>query len=133
MTDSPWIKRGFQLAAAINVLGVLLFSKGFTNAYLSELDPHVFSRFGLLVIIVWGLAYLATAGCYRQAKWIVAVFAVEKLLYTGAWVLWTSRHDLGAVFERSPLTGAFYAISGPNDFLFALFFGWVFLKVHRQQ
>ncbi len=43
MPDSPWISCGFLAAGAVNVLGVLLFSKGFTNAYLSQLDPGVFS------------------------------------------------------------------------------------------
>ena len=128
---SPWIKTGFQLAAAVNVAGILLFSEGLSNAYLAELSPQVFSTFGQGAVILWGLAYLAAAGCYRQAPWIVAVFCLEKLVYAGTWVAWMAEHgsELGAVFGKSPLTGAFFAIYGPNDFLFAVFFGWVFLKV----
>lgn len=133
MASFPWIRHGFVVAGAVNILGVLLFSKGLTNAYLSELDPQVFSTFGLKVIIVWGLAYLAVAGCYREAKWVVAVFALEKLLYFAAWVIWMSGHrsELGAIFDASPLTGAFFVIYGPNDLLFGIFFAWVFLRVHR--
>ena len=144
MTPSPWIHRGFVAAGAVNILGVLLFSKGLTNAYLSELDPQVFSTFGLKVIIVWGLAYLAVGRCYREAyptgsgqavRWVVAVFTLEKLLYFAAWVIWMSKHrsDLGAIFEASPLTGTFYVIYGPNDLLFAVFFGWVFWRAGRTE
>ena len=133
MATSPWIARGFQLAGAVNLGGVLLFSKAFTNAYLSELDPQVFSTFGLVAICLWGLAYLAVAGCYRQAKWVVAVFVVEKLVYVTAWVAWMVRQgsQLPTIFETSPLTGTFFAIYGPNDLLFAVFFGWVFLEARR--
>ena len=133
MVSSPWIRRGFIAAGAVNILGVLLFSKGFTNAYLSELDPQVLSTFGLKVIVVWGLAYLAVAGCYRQARWVVAVFALEKLLYVAAWVSWMAQHrsQLGAIFEASPLTGTFFVIYGPNALLFGLFFAWVFLRVRE--
>ena len=133
MNDPHWIPKGFLLAAAVNVFGILLFSQGLTNAYLRELDPQVFSIFGLLCILLWGLAYVATAKIYRQAKWLVAVFAVEKLVYFSAWVLWMSRYgsELPIIFEMSPLTWAFYVIYGPNDLIFAIFFGWVFFKVHR--
>ena len=133
MASTPWIQRGFVAAGAVNILGVLLFSKGLTNAYLSELDPQVFSTFGLKVIIIWGLAYLAVGGCYREAKWVVAVFALEKLLYFAAWVIWMSQHrqQLGEIFDASPLTGTFFVIYGPNDLLFAVFFAWVFWRTHR--
>lgn len=129
-----WISRGFKLAGAVNILGILLFSKGLTNTYLSELDPQVFSTFGQGCIILWGLAYIAAAGSYREARWIVAVFVVEKLAYVGAWIVWMADHasELPAIFEVSPLTGTFLAIYGGNDLLFALFFAWVFLTVNKQ-
>ena len=144
MVSSPWIKHGFVAAGAVNILGVLLFSKGFTNAYLSELDPQVFSTFGLKVIIVWGLAYLAVGDSYRAGRspgerpakhWIVGVFALEKLLYFAAWVIWMSEHgsELGAIFARSSLTGTFLVIYGPNDLLFAVFFAWVFFRARRSE
>lgn len=133
MASAAWISRGFQLAGAVNLGGVLLFSKGLTNAYLSELDPRVFSTFGLIVICLWGLAYLAVAGCYREARWVVAVFAVEKAVYFAAWVWWMIGNGsrLGEIFETSPLTGIFFAIYGPNDLLFGVFFAWVFLQGQR--
>ncbi len=121
------------MAGAVNLIGVLVFSKGFTNSYLSELDPQVLSTFGLVGICLWGLAYFATAESYREAKWVVAVFAVEKVVYFAAWVLWMVRNGsrLPEIFETSPLTGTFFAIYGPNDLLFGVFFAWVFLTVQK--
>ena len=55
MNASSWIPKGFLLAGAVNIGGILLFSKGLTNAYLKELDPQVFSTFGLVGILLWGL------------------------------------------------------------------------------
>ncbi len=133
MDSSPWIRHGFVAAGAVNILGVMLFSKGMTNDYLSGLDPQVFSSFGLKVIMLWGLAYLAVAGCYREARWVVAVFALEKLLYVAAWVIWMSEHgsELPVIFETSPLTWTFYVIYGPNDLLFGVFFAWVFFRARK--
>jgi hypothetical protein len=34
-----WVTKGFLLAGAINVVGVTLFPKFFTNSFLSSLDP----------------------------------------------------------------------------------------------
>ena len=48
-------------AALANIGGVLLFCKGFTNTVLNEADPTVFQIFGLLMIMVWGVAYLGAA------------------------------------------------------------------------
>src|SRR5262249_1208001 len=70
---------GFRAAAFVNVAGILLFSLGLTNTALIARNPVVFSRFGLVCIMLWGLAYLAVARAYAQVPLLVAVFAVEKL------------------------------------------------------
>ena len=49
------IKNGFIAAALMNICGVLLFSKAFSNTALNAADPVIMSNFGLLMIIVWGL------------------------------------------------------------------------------
>ncbi|MCP3956731.1 MAG: hypothetical protein GY719_02645 [bacterium] len=112
---------------------MLLFSLGFSNPHIAEHSPQVFSIFGQGVVLLWGLAYIAVATCYRAAKWVVAVFVVEKLVYFVTWIVWISQHgsELSAIFDRSPLTGTFFAIYGPNDLLFGLFFAWVFLETRR--
>lgn len=124
---SPWIPLGFVLAGVANIGGVLLFSLGFSNARLTELSPVVLSPFGLLCIVLWGLAYLSVARGYRRVPWLVAVFALEKLIYAYTWVDWMREHgaQLPGLFADSPLTAVFFVIYGPNDLLFGLFFAAV--------
>lgn len=126
--SKTFIKNGFIAAGAMNIGGVLLFSKLFTNDAINEADPVVMSDFGLLMIIVWGLAYLSVANAYQQVRWLVGVFTFEKLIYASVWGLWISNNDLGAVYSKDLLAGIFYSIYGLNDFIFMLFFGWVFFK-----
>lgn len=127
------MQRIFILAGVLNIAGIPLFSLGFTNRYLVELYPSVFSMFGLYTIILWGIAYIVAAPRYGRFPGIVLVFALEKLGYGLTWLPWIVRHggDLGAIFERSWLTGVFYVIYGPIDLGFGLFFVWVFIQ-HRK-
>ena len=109
------------------MLGVLLFSRGFTNEALIARSPVVFSRFGLVCIVLWGLAYLAVARRYQHVPLLVAVFAVEKFVYAGTWIGWMARFgsELPGLFRESPLAAVFFAVYGPNDLLFAVFFAVV--------
>jgi hypothetical protein len=54
------ITKGFIIAALMNAT-VLIFSKLFTNSTIPEFDPQVMSNFGLLMILIWGLAYMSVA------------------------------------------------------------------------
>ncbi len=107
--------------------GILLFSLCFTNTALIARSPVVFSRFGLLGIVLWGLAYLAVAGTYPQVPLLVAVFALEKLVYVVTWVDWMARFgsEWPRLWSESPLSAVFFAIYGPTDLLFGVFFAWV--------
>lgn len=122
------ISKGFLAAGAANILGVLLFSKGFTNVALNQADPVVMSNFGLVMIIVWGLAYIAVANVYHKVRWISAVFALEKLVYVIMWIFWMRANDLGSLYAQDAFAGAFYAVYGINDITFLLFFVWAFLR-----
>lgn len=126
-TSSSAITLGFRLAGAMNVFGVLIFSLGFTNHQLTALSPVVFSPFGLLCIILWGLAYVAISKGYEAVPYLSAVFAVEKLVYVVTWISWMGRFggDLPRLFRESPLTATFFVIYGPNDLLFGIFFAVV--------
>ena len=70
------------------ISGVLLFSRAFTNSAINTADPVVMSNFGLLMIVVWGLAYVGAAFIDGNIKWLAGAFAVEKLVYLVAWVMW---------------------------------------------
>jgi hypothetical protein len=120
------IKRGFILAALMN-FSVILFSRGFTNTAINQADPVVMSNFGLLMIVVWGLAYLAAGAALPNIKWIAGVFALEKLIYGVVWINWQMGNSLGAVYEADLMAGLFYSIYGLNDLIFMVFFAWVFV------
>lgn len=130
---SNTVKYGFMAAAAMNVGGVLLFSKVFTNAAINQADPVVMSNFGLLMIIVWGLAYLGAAFIQSNVAWLAGAFAIEKLVYVIVWGLWQANNSLASVFEADILAGLFYSIYGINDLIFMLFFAWVFLTQRTQE
>lgn len=124
------ITKGFWLAGAFNVVGVLVFSKIFTNSLLTSLDPVVFSWLGLVAIMLWGFAYCSVAKSYQFVPYLLLVFFVEKMIYTVTWAQWLTRNGstLPSLFSESPLTAMCYAIYGAGDFVFGLFFLWVAIK-----
>lgn len=130
MTNNT-IKLGFIAAAMMNIGGVLLFSRALTNTTINEFDPVVMSNFGLLMIMVWGLAYLGAAFISTNMKWLAAAFAVEKLVYVAVWLMWITSNSLAAVYEQDLFAGIFYSIYGLNDFVFMIFFAWVFMVQHK--
>lgn len=126
--DQVLIKKGFITAGIANIGGVLLFSRGFTNDVINQVDPVVMSNFGMVMIVVWGLAYIAAATLQTNLRWLSGVFAIEKLVYVVMWGLWLSDNSLEAVYSRDLFAGVFYTIYGLNDLLFMLLFAWVFFR-----
>lgn len=115
----------------MNVGGVLLFSRGFTNSAINAADPVVMSNFGLLMIIVWGLAYMGAATITSSIKWLAGAFALEKLVYVVVWLRWLSENSLTQLYSKDFLAGAFFSIYGANDLIFMFFFAWVFFVKRR--
>ena len=132
---NPLISKGFLLAGAFNVLGILFVSRFFTNGLLTSLDPTVMSRAGLGAIVLWGLAYASVYRSYASVPYLVLVFAVEKMYYVAAWVIWLSKKGdtLPALFTQAPVTAGFYAGYGAGDFAFAVFFLWVAVSTLRNR
>ncbi|MBL4755969.1 MAG: hypothetical protein JKY52_20550 [Flavobacteriales bacterium] len=126
--NKAMIKNGFIAAGLMNIGGVLLFSRAFTNEAINQADSVVMSNFGLLMIMVWGLAYISVYKVYEQARWLIAVFAIEKLVYIIVWAMWIANNDLNSLYSKDLFAGVFYTIYGPNDILFMLFFSWVFFR-----
>jgi len=126
------IKNGFILAALMN-FSVLVFSRGFTNVAINDADPVVMSNFGLLMIVMWGLAYLSAATINSNIKWLTGAFALEKLIYVVVWVKWLLGNSLGAVYSTDTFAGIFYSIYGLNDFVFMVFFAWVFFTCNDKK
>ena len=123
------IAKGFVLAGLMNILGVLVNSRFFTNAVIPEVDPVVMSRFGLLMIIIWGLAYISVSKNYDKVKWLVGVFAIEKFIYGSLWTNWILSNSLADVYNKDTSAGIFYSIYGINDWIFFAFFLFVFIRL----
>ncbi|WP_114765297.1 hypothetical protein [Vibrio rhodolitus] len=96
----------------MNIGGVLLFSRGLTNQVINQFDPVVMSNFGLLMIMIWGLAYLGAATITSKLTWLAAAFALEKLAYVVTWLLWISHNNLSDVYQLDLFAGLFYSIYG---------------------
>ena len=125
------IRKGFIIAGLSNILGVMICSKAFTNDVMLATQPDVMGYFGLISIMLWGFAYISVCKSYNQARWVVGVFAIEKLAYVIAWLSFITSRSLSSVYEMDLLAGIFYTIYGVNDFIFMLFFSFVFLKQER--
>lgn len=132
---NPLITKGFWLAGAFNIGGVLTFSQFFTNELLSATDSVVFSWVGLVAIMLWGAAYASVARAYQAVPYLLLLFFVEKMLYVLTWLLWLSKNagTLPSLFAESPLTAIFYSVYGAGDLAFGLFFLWVALGTLRQR
>ena len=127
------IKNGLIAAGLMNIGGVLVFSRAFTNVAINNADPVVMSNFGLLMIAVWGLAYLGAATITSSIRWLVAAFAIEKLVYVVSWFTWLSKNSLTQLYANDLFAGVFFSIYGANDFVFMLFFAWVFFLQRRSR
>lgn len=123
------ITYGFFAAGLMNIGGVLIFSRFFTNSTINEFDPVVMSNFGLLMIVIWGLAYLSVPKDFVKVKWLIAVFSIEKLIYGIVWIKWLMNNDLAVVYSKDSMAGIFFTIYGANDWLFFWFFTFVFLRI----
>jgi hypothetical protein len=131
----PIIRKGFIFAGCVNFFGTLLVSRGFTNHLLTSLDPVVFSNFGLIAIMLWGMAYVAVSKSYHLVPYVVFVFMIEKFVYAIAWILWITRsgHQLPRLLSDAAATGAFFLTYGVVDFLFGIFFAWIACTTLRQR
>lgn len=129
---STTLSKLFVIAGLSNILGVLLFSKGFTNETLMTAQPGVMGYFGLVGILLWGLAYIAVRKSYSKVPWLLGVFVVEKLAYVVVWIQWLTNNSLSTLYDKDTFAGIFYTIYGVNDFLFGLFFAYVLLKISNK-
>lgn len=126
------ISKGFILAGLMN-MSVLIFSKLFSNEVIPQYDPEVMSQFGLIMIIIWGLAYMSIAKSYTHVRWLIGVFALEKLCYGIVWIRWMLSNNISEVFANDAMAGVFYATYGVNDWLFFIFFLMVFIRLGKRE
>lgn len=126
------ITRGFVIAGLMNMT-VLLFSRCFTNTTIPEIDPVVMSNFGLLMIVLWGVAYMSVAKNYSNVKWLIGLFVIEKVVYGITWTNWILNNSISEVYDKDLMAGMFYSVYGINDWAFSIFFLYVFIKLSSRQ
>lgn len=127
------IPLGLILAGFTNIVGVIVFTQGFTNSTAQSYMPELFSTPSLMLIMLWGLAYILLGKRYQRAPSLLLVFALEKLVYAGYWLQWFLQHpnELTQIAEHSILTATFLGIFGPVDLFFSLFFLWALWTTRR--
>ena len=125
------IKRMFIIAGLSNILGVLICSKFLTNQFMMEVQPSVMGFFGLINILLWGLAYIAVCKDYSKVRFLIAIFVIEKLIYVIAWLKIISTQSILSLYDNDILTGIFYTIYGLNDFIFMIFFSYVLVITRK--
>lgn len=128
-THNKIIKYGFYLAGLANIAGVLNASKFFTDTAVMKVDPQAMSQFGLIMIIVWGLAYISVANSFANVKWLIAVFAIEKLCYGLYWTNWILDNGISKISAENEAAISFYKTYGVNDWFFFVFFSYVFIRL----
>jgi len=103
---------------------------------LAATDPLFFSWSGVLLIALWGLAYIAVAPIWDKAPWLLLVFAVEKLVFDLRWVHWLTNYgeqSLAALYQQDVMVALFYSGYGIWDGACALVFFWYFLRARKLQ
>lgn len=118
------IRGGFIIAGLANIVGILIITKGMTSNTIGLADPAVFSSFGVLMIMLWGMAYIGSSPFATRSVLLPATFALEKLAYTLNWVFWMQDNSasVASIREQDFLGGFFMGGYGINDGLFFLFF-----------
>eukprot|EP01043_Picozoa_sp_COSAG02_P015621 COSAG02_NODE_669_length_18681_cov_170.310499_15_plen_147_part_00 len=143
MVSWDTLHKCFLLNGAVNIVGMLIFNKGFSNQLLTTNYPEIFSTEGMLGIMLWGAAYLAASPSLKAGRekqpYTYAVFCAEKVLYTATHAHWCVRQPNGVVaaltglLEQDPVTALFYAAYGLNDLLGAAVFATAMTKAYGEQ
>jgi len=127
------ITKVFRAAGIFNIGGMLLFSLFFTNPYPEKYYPLVFSKFGMVAIILWGMAYISVSSVYMHTRGLMFVFTIEKLVYVITWIIFLAENGnlISGIISESFITGSVLSSYGIGDFAFGCFFAWVGLKGYK--
>ena len=74
------LRRLFQLAAFVNIAGILIMTSAFTSTRLSDVDAGTFSTLSATLVILWGLAYYGTSTQVLRVPLVCCAFAIEKIM-----------------------------------------------------
>ena len=94
-------------------------------------DRTFFGPVMLVMIALWGLAYMAAAPLWAGLPWLMLVFALEKMLFGARWLWWIQAEGKAApldLWHADPLAGLLFLVYGPWDIFCAgafLAMAWV--------
>ena len=129
------IERNVIILIGLVNLSLLGFLTPFLNGdLLAAQDPLFFSWSGVVIIALWGLAYIAVAPVWDKVPWLLLVFAAEKMLFDLRWVHWIIHYGerLPALFEQDLMVALFYSGYGVWDGACALVFLWYFMRARQK-
>lgn len=117
-------ERIIVILGLINLLPLIYLTPLKDHEQLHRADALWFGAPGLVLIALWGLAYMAAARHWALLPGMMAVFALEKALYSTHWMLWLgdSGDRMEFLLARDPLTAFFLGGYGAWDGLCAIYF-----------
>ena len=97
---------------------------------LAQQDALLFSWPGVVVIALWGLAYIASANQWQLLPGLMLVFAAEKFFFAGRWAWWMSHNsgELSNLMTLDPMVALFFGGYGLWDGFCGIVFAVLALK-----
>lgn len=122
--------RLIQIFGLVNLTLLGFLSPLLNGALLAAQDPLFFSWSGVIIIALWGLAYIAVAPHWKVMGVMLIVFALEKAFFAWRWADWMSVNAdrLGDLFRLDPAVALFYSGYGLWDGFCAIVFVTLALK-----
>lgn len=109
--------RFIQLLGVPNLALLLFLTPLMNGRLLASQDPAFFGPSGVVLIGLWGLAYIFVASSWRKMWPMLFVFAVEKAVYVWAWIQWmdANHNNVASLISQDLMVGLFYAGYGIWD------------------
>lgn len=124
--------RLITLVGIVNLTLLIYLTPLKNHEELFRADPLFFGWPGIVVIALWGLAYIASARHWQQLGLLMVVFALEKAFYATHWALWLGDPDnadrMTYLWQEDLLTALFLQGYGLWDGLCALYFLFLFIQ-----
>lgn len=127
--------RLIQIFGVVNLTLLGFLSPLLDGDLLAAQDPLFFSWPGVILIALWGMAYIAVAPHWRVMGVMLIVFALEKAVFAARWVDWMSVNagNLGDLFRLDPAVALFYSGYGLWDAFCAVVFVVLALRARPEQ
>ena len=132
MISAKTISQCYILAGCYN-LGIIPASKFFQED-MGKIDS-IFDPSGCLLIVLWGMAYIAASPIVEKAPALSMVFGVEKVFYSLRWAVWVNSQTLDSIrtlIQDDMITGLFFSLYGIGDGLFATLFLYSAVTLWKQ-